>query len=85
MRTKFESGGRVDPNDGRGLLPQGWDMQVAPNGRTFFIDHIHKTTTWIDPRDGQASATSYLKGKKEKNCCRSCFLNFPLREGIQLK
>uniref|UniRef100_A0A8R1XKV5 E3 ubiquitin-protein ligase n=1 Tax=Onchocerca volvulus TaxID=6282 RepID=A0A8R1XKV5_ONCVO len=60
LRTKFESGGRVDPNDGRGLLPQGWDMQVAPNGRTFFIDHIHKTTTWIDPRDGQASAT-YLK------------------------
>uniref|UniRef100_A0A1I7VXV9 E3 ubiquitin-protein ligase n=1 Tax=Loa loa TaxID=7209 RepID=A0A1I7VXV9_LOALO len=61
LRAKFESGGRVDPNDGRGLLPQGWDMQVAPNGRTFFIDHIHKTTTWIDPRDGQASATSYLK------------------------
>uniref|UniRef100_A0A0R3RRE6 E3 ubiquitin-protein ligase n=1 Tax=Elaeophora elaphi TaxID=1147741 RepID=A0A0R3RRE6_9BILA len=61
LRSKFESGGRVDPNDGRGLLPQGWDMQVAPNGRTFFIDHIHKTTTWIDPRDGQASATSYLK------------------------
>ncbi|CAG9534504.1 unnamed protein product [Cercopithifilaria johnstoni] len=61
LRTKFESGGRVDPNDGRGLLPQGWDIQVAPNGRTFFIDHIHKTTTWIDPRDGQASASSYLK------------------------
>ncbi|KAM3720357.1 E3 ubiquitin-protein ligase NEDD4-like [Dirofilaria immitis] len=61
LRTKFESGDRVDPNDGRGLLPQGWDMQVAPNGRTFFIDHIRKTTTWIDPRDGQASATSYLK------------------------
>lgn len=67
MRTKFESGGRVDPNDGRGLLPQGWDMQVAPNGRTFFIDHIHKTTTWIDPRDGQASTTSYLKGKGGEN------------------
>ncbi|KAK6106270.1 HECT-domain (ubiquitin-transferase) family protein [Brugia pahangi] len=61
LRTKFESGGRIDPNDGHGLLPQGWDMQVAPNGRTFFIDHIHKTTTWIDPRDGQASTTSYLK------------------------
>uniref|UniRef100_A0A1I8EB09 E3 ubiquitin-protein ligase n=1 Tax=Wuchereria bancrofti TaxID=6293 RepID=A0A1I8EB09_WUCBA len=61
LRTKFESEGRIDPNDGHGLLPQGWDMQVAPNGRTFFIDHIHKTTTWIDPRDGQASTTSYLK------------------------
>uniref|UniRef100_A0A915Q3I1 E3 ubiquitin-protein ligase n=1 Tax=Setaria digitata TaxID=48799 RepID=A0A915Q3I1_9BILA len=61
LRTKFESGDRIDPNDGRGPLPQGWDIQVAPNGRTFFIDHIHKTTTWIDPRDGQASPTSNLR------------------------
>lgn len=36
-------------------LPAGWSMQVAPNGRVFFIDHTHKTTTWIDPRTGQAS------------------------------
>lgn len=30
-------------------------MQVAPNGRTFFIDHVAKRTTWIDPRSGRAS------------------------------
>lgn len=36
-------------------LPSGWSMQVAPNGRVFFIDHTHKTTTWIDPRTGQPS------------------------------
>uniref|UniRef100_A0A8R1DLF9 E3 ubiquitin-protein ligase n=1 Tax=Caenorhabditis japonica TaxID=281687 RepID=A0A8R1DLF9_CAEJA len=36
-------------------LPDGWDMQVAPNGRTFFIDHRSKTTTWTDPRTGIAA------------------------------
>lgn len=36
-------------------LPAGWSMQVAPNGRVFFIDHTHKSTTWIDPRTNQPS------------------------------
>jgi len=31
-------------------LPDNWSMQVAPNGRVFFIDHTTKTTTWVDPR-----------------------------------
>lgn len=36
-------------------LPLGWTVQVAPNGRVFFIDHNQKTTTWVDPRTGRAS------------------------------
>ncbi|XP_043649542.1 E3 ubiquitin-protein ligase Nedd-4 isoform X11 [Drosophila teissieri] len=36
-------------------LPPRWSMQVAPNGRTFFIDHASRRTTWIDPRNGRAS------------------------------
>ncbi|XP_034110608.1 E3 ubiquitin-protein ligase Nedd-4 isoform X6 [Drosophila sulfurigaster albostrigata] len=36
-------------------LPPRWSMQVAPNGRTFFIDHEARRTTWIDPRNGRAS------------------------------
>lgn len=36
-------------------LPPGWSMQVAPNGRTFFIDHTNRKTTWVDPRTGRAS------------------------------
>lgn len=36
-------------------LPPGWTMQVAPNGRMFFIDHNEKKTSWIDPRTGRAS------------------------------
>jgi E3 ubiquitin-protein ligase NEDD4 len=35
-------------------LPHGWTMQVAPNGRVFFIDH-ERATTWVDPRTGRAS------------------------------
>ena len=31
-------------------------MQVAPNGRVFFIDHQNKITTWIDPRTSKPSA-----------------------------
>ncbi|XP_035778224.1 E3 ubiquitin-protein ligase Nedd-4-like isoform X2 [Anopheles albimanus] len=36
-------------------LPNGWAVQVAANGRLFFIDHINKTTSWVDPRTGFAS------------------------------
>lgn len=36
-------------------LPSGWSMQVAPNGRVFFIDHARKQTSWVDPRTGCAS------------------------------
>lgn len=36
-------------------LPDGWSMQMAPNGRVFFIDHTNKTTSWVDPRTGCAS------------------------------
>ena len=37
-------------------LPGGWTMQVAPNGRVFFINHADKKTTWVDPRTGRPSA-----------------------------
>ncbi|XP_014667841.1 PREDICTED: E3 ubiquitin-protein ligase NEDD4-like [Priapulus caudatus] len=36
-------------------MPQGWAMQVAQNGRVFFIDHNTRTTTWNDPRTNAPS------------------------------
>lgn len=30
-------------------------MQLAPNGRMFFIDHNERATTWVDPRTGRPS------------------------------
>lgn len=37
-------------------LPDDWTMQVAPNGRVFFINHADKKTTWVDPRTGRPSS-----------------------------
>jgi hypothetical protein len=31
-------------------LPPGWEDKKDRNGKTFFIDHTAKTTTFIDPR-----------------------------------
>uniref|UniRef100_A0A4W3GUR3 E3 ubiquitin-protein ligase n=1 Tax=Callorhinchus milii TaxID=7868 RepID=A0A4W3GUR3_CALMI len=30
-----------------GFLPPGWEVRYAPNGRSFFIDHNTKTTSWV--------------------------------------
>ncbi|XP_055551454.1 E3 ubiquitin-protein ligase Nedd-4-like isoform X4 [Wyeomyia smithii] len=43
------------PANAEAILPTGWSMQLAPNGRVFFIDHNEKKTSWVDPRTGRAS------------------------------
>ncbi|KAL5105874.1 E3 ubiquitin-protein ligase NEDD4-like [Taenia crassiceps] len=30
-------------------LPEGWDERVDQNGRTYYVDHIHKRTQWDRP------------------------------------
>ncbi|ETN67979.1 WW domain-containing protein 1 [Anopheles darlingi] len=32
-------------------LPLGWEVNTDYDGKIYFIDHINKKTTWIDPRD----------------------------------
>lgn len=32
-------------------LPDGWDVATDFDGKIYYIDHINKKTTWIDPRD----------------------------------
>ncbi|XP_022242224.1 protein kibra-like [Limulus polyphemus] len=32
-------------------LPDGWDIGRDVDGKIYFIDHINRKTTWIDPRD----------------------------------
>ncbi|XP_055893244.1 protein WWC2-like [Biomphalaria glabrata] len=32
-------------------LPEGWEKAVDYDGKSFYIDHINRRTTWIDPRD----------------------------------
>jgi hypothetical protein len=31
-------------------FPVGWEEKTDAKGRTFFIDHINRVTTWEDPR-----------------------------------
>ncbi|GAA5833840.1 hypothetical protein JCM11251_005983 [Rhodosporidiobolus azoricus] len=33
-----------------GPLPEGWEARTAPNGRTYFVDHKERKTSWNDPR-----------------------------------
>lgn len=36
--------------DPLGPLPEGWGIGVTVSGRTYFIDHAERKTTWHDPR-----------------------------------
>lgn len=54
-RTGRRSGGT--PNQDRGPLPEGWEVKTAPDGRSYFVDHVRKTTTWTDPRPPIARTT----------------------------
>ncbi|OLL23296.1 putative E3 ubiquitin-protein ligase hulA [Neolecta irregularis DAH-3] len=38
---------------GTGELPAGWEQRHTPEGRTYFVDHNTRTTTWVDPRRQQ--------------------------------
>ncbi|KAJ3075434.1 hypothetical protein HDU98_008172 [Podochytrium sp. JEL0797] len=33
-----------------GPLPAGWEQRMTSDGRTYFVDHNTRTTTWLDPR-----------------------------------
>uniref|UniRef100_A0AAQ4NUM9 WW domain-containing protein n=1 Tax=Gasterosteus aculeatus aculeatus TaxID=481459 RepID=A0AAQ4NUM9_GASAC len=35
-----------------GPLPEGWEKAVTADGEVYYIDHIDKTTAWVDPRLG---------------------------------
>lgn len=45
----------IRPKPNEAPLPSGWDFSYSDKGRMFFIDHVKKTTTWIDPRTGKPS------------------------------
>ena len=33
-----------------GPLPSGWEVRKTPGGKSYWVDHNTKTTTWDDPR-----------------------------------
>ena len=38
---------------GTGELPAGWEQRHTAEGRSYFVDHNTRTTTWVDPRRQQ--------------------------------
>nr|XP_029709675.1 protein kibra-like [Aedes albopictus] len=40
-------------------LPLGWEINTDFDGKVYFIDHINKKTTWIDPRDKLTKPESF--------------------------
>ncbi|KAL4069938.1 hypothetical protein V8B97DRAFT_1900771 [Scleroderma yunnanense] len=41
-------------------LQAGWEERRTPEGRPYFVDHNHKTTTWNDPRLANTAVASGL-------------------------
>jgi len=35
--------------NGRNVLPPGWEEKIDANGRTYYVDHNTRTTTWQRP------------------------------------
>ncbi|PVG00224.1 HECT-domain-containing protein [Serendipita vermifera] len=38
---------------GSGPLPAGWEERFTPSGRPYYVSHLSRTTTWVDPRRQQ--------------------------------
>ncbi|XP_063343849.1 transcriptional coactivator YAP1-like isoform X1 [Pelmatolapia mariae] len=47
-------------NPEKGPLPEGWEQAVTADGEMYYIDHINKNTTWVDPRLAQKMNPSIL-------------------------
>ncbi len=63
----------VRPRISEPALPPGWDFSYSDKGRMFFIDHINKTTTWIDPRTGKPSPQPNLDFESRIGPLPVCF------------
>ena len=37
-------------------LPEGWESRKAADGRTYYVDHKTKATTWDHPKTAQEKA-----------------------------
>ncbi|KAH7916011.1 hypothetical protein BJ138DRAFT_1169535 [Hygrophoropsis aurantiaca] len=58
-----------NPNvDQYGALPPGWERRIDPLGRTYYVDHNTRTTTWNRPSANQTANNSVQEG--ETNAAR---------------
>ena len=53
-RTRSNSANNlVSSTSINGPLPSGFEQRFTPDGRSYFVDHATRTTTWVDPRHHQ--------------------------------
>ncbi|XP_071950222.1 transcriptional coactivator YAP1-like isoform X2 [Antedon mediterranea] len=43
-----------------GNLPEGWEQACSGDGEVYFINHLTRTTSWLDPRVVRALQQSHL-------------------------
>uniref|UniRef100_A0A667Y8M8 WW domain-containing protein n=1 Tax=Myripristis murdjan TaxID=586833 RepID=A0A667Y8M8_9TELE len=43
-----------------GPLPEGWEQAVTPEGEVYYINHVTKSTSWLDPRIGKRKTIKLL-------------------------
>ena len=55
--------------DQYGPLPNGWERRIDPLGRTYYVDHNTRTTTWHRPSSNQTVNTHAQDG--ETNAARN--------------
>ncbi|KAF7796526.1 hypothetical protein EIP86_007706 [Pleurotus ostreatoroseus] len=52
-----------DPHEDQyGPLPQGWERRIDPLGRTYYVDHNTRSTTWNRPSANQTANTHAQEG-----------------------
>jgi E3 ubiquitin-protein ligase NEDD4 len=67
--TSANNGRNFNPSEDQyGPLPQGWERRIDPLGRTYYVDHNTRTTTWNRPTAGGAAGASAAAG--ETNAAR---------------
>jgi E3 ubiquitin-protein ligase NEDD4 len=59
----------LNPNvDQYGALPPGWERRIDPLGRTYYVDHNTRTTTWNRPSPNQT--VNHSNQDSETNAAR---------------
>lgn len=43
-------------------LPVGWEERRTPEGRSYYVDHSNRTTSWVDPRRTQGQYLAPVAG-----------------------
>lgn len=71
---------RSDPRS----LPPGWEMKWdASHNRFFFVDHVHRSSSWDDPRTIRAEFKAEDQSLTHAGLCSPSLLPSPSREAIE--